>query len=49
MILKGDELPIKVSTTGGSGLARVRGHVKLLDIVHGRILSLLKAHVSNES
>ena len=27
---KGDELPINLSTTGGSGLARARGHVKSL-------------------
>ena len=28
---KGDELPITLSKTGGSGLARARGHVKSLD------------------
>ena len=30
LIPKGDELPIRVSTTGGSGPARVWGHVKSL-------------------
>ena len=33
MMLKGDEHPIKVSSTGGSGLARVREHVKTAYIV----------------
>ena len=28
--LKGNELPIKVSSTGGSGLARVRGTCKII-------------------
>jgi hypothetical protein len=30
MIPKGDELPIRVSLTGGSGPARVWGHVKAI-------------------
>ena len=45
---KGDELPIKVGSTGGSGLARVRGHVKSNYSAEENII-LLKASVSNES
>ena len=42
---KGDELPIKVSVTGGSGPARVWGHVK---IVGQSAEEKLMASVSNE-
>ena len=42
---KGNEPPIKVTATGGSGPARVWGHVKICTIVQRRTL---KASVSNE-
>ena len=44
-ISKGDELPISWSETGGSGSARIWGHVKS-EYSAGEIL---KAPVSNES
>ena len=46
MVEKGDELPIILAATGGSGSVRIRGHVKNKHPIRAEEL---KASVSNES